>query len=415
MHLDKYLISLLLTTVFSFLVGLEVKSYIQSYHKESSNYFFGSTRTFAFVGILGFIYFKINLYAYITLLVALTLLYAILYLKRVKERSGESIVLFLVLLMVYSLGPISITNPIWMTSLIFIFIIFILNAKSKLHQFSSYINEGEIETLGKMVLLSAVILPLLPNQKVIPYIPISPFKIWLAVVVVSAISYLGYISQKYIFPNRGYFLTGIIGGVYSSTATTVVLARKAKDIEKNPVINAAIIASTSVMYLRLIIVAAFFNLEVAKKLVLLYSLLFFIGISIAFYYLYKKDKRAINKDFVDNNPLELKTAFVFAILFIIMMVLTQYITSHYGASGLKIFSFLAGFTDVDPFVLSLVTGKYQLINQKEVIVAIMIATGSNNLLKAMYAVWFGSWTKVKDGAFWVFLLGVATIICALIL
>ncbi len=411
-NIDKNLIDFAITIVFSFLIGLEVKTYKNNFHENTTKYFFGSARTFTFVGMLGFIFYHIDLYAYLIVLASLTLLYSMFYYQKL-QNNKQSIVLYLAMLIVYSFGPMVVNYPIWMVSLIFVLVIFILNAKAGIQNFSSYFNKQEFETLGKMVLLSAVILPLLPNKEVIPYIPISPFKIWLVVVIVSAISYGGYIAQKYFFPSKGYFLTGLIGGIYSSTATTVVLARKAKLTEKNPVIDSAIIIATSVMYIRLIIVAFIFNTNIAKDIALPFFVFFILGGIISLYFLYAKKKRDINHDFVDSNPLELRTAFIFAFLFILMMVLTKYITTVFGGAGLKIFSFVAGFTDVDPFVMSLLTGKYT-ITQNEIFSAILIAAGSNNLLKAIYALWFGGWKKTYKSALSILFLGIGTILWSFI-
>jgi uncharacterized membrane protein (DUF4010 family) len=264
-----------------------------------------------------------------------------------------------------------------------------------------------------MVLLSAVILPLLPDTKVIPYLPISPFKLWMAVVVISGISYGGYLVQKYVFPSKGYFLTGIFGGTYSSTATTVVLARKAKKSENNnSVITAAIIAATSMMYLRLIVVALVFNAAIARSLVLPFIVLAAGGLLIAVFYMKSESQSRVRTDFVDKNPLELGTAFLFAVLFVVMMVLTSFVMQHYGSNGLKVLSFAVGFTDIDPFVLSVLTGKYSVAGT-EFSSAIMIAAGSNNLLKAVYAVWFGGWKGGIHSAVWIASLGLVTIVWAL--
>ncbi len=411
MNISADLVNLIVTVAFSFLIGLEVKTYRIQYHDDSTKYFFGSARTFTFVGMLGFIFYKVDFAAYLAVLAGLTLLYALFYYQKLLNHK-QSILLYLVMLIVYAMGPLSVKFPIWMTSLIFVLIVFTLNAKKSIHKITKDFNPYEIEILSKMVLLSAVILPLLPNKDVIPYIPISPFKIWLAVVVVSGISYGGYIAQKYFFPHKGYFLTGIIGGVYSSTATTVVLSRKANKTGRNPVIEGAIIVATSVMYLRLIVVAAIFNFSIAKSIALPFVLFSAIGVIISLFFLYSKKKRDENNEFVDANPLELGTAFIFAALFIFMMVLTQYITNQYGSLGLKIFSFVAGFTDIDPFVLSLVTGKFS-VSSKEIVDAVMVAAGSNNLLKAAYALWFGGWRNTYKSSLWVALLGIFTIAWAL--
>lgn len=414
MNLSPDLLHLIITTVFSFLVGLELKTYRQQFHPNTERFFFGTARTYTFIGILGYLFYRIDtdrLSTYIAVLAALSLLYAILYYHKIREGKA-SILPYVIMLCVYAFGPMTQILPLWMPALLFVLIVFILNAKQPLQRFSSDINMHEFETLGKMVLLSAVILPLLPDTRAIPYLPISPFKIWLAVVVISAISYGGYLVQKYFFPSRGYFLTGIFGGTYSSTATTVVLARKAREAGDNPIIDAAIIAATSMMYLRLIIVAMVFNLTVARSIALPFVIMALFGIVCAFFYIRQGKKNPADTDFVDKNPLELGTAFLFAILFVVMMMGTHFVTTHYGKSGLELLSFAVGFTDIDPFILSLLTGKYT-VAQTELVSAIMIAAGSNNLLKAAYALWFGGWKGGSRSAFWVALLGIATIAWAL--
>jgi len=412
MNFNPELVHFLVVTAFSFLIGLEVKSYKnQKDEPKSENYFFGDVRTYSFIGILGFILYtldKENLLLYGGGFFSLSLLYAILYYKNLLE-GKRSILLFIVMLLVYSFGALIQTQPLWMSALLYVSIVFILNSNKEVERYAKEINISEFETLGKMVLLSAVILPLLPDTKTIPYIPLSPFKIWLAVVVISGISYGGYILQKYFFPSKGYFLTGIFGGSYSSTATTVVLARKAKQLEGLTLIDAAIISATSVMYLRLIVIALLFNFEIGKMLILPFGALSLVGFVISAFYLKNPKEKKEHPDIVDKNPLELKTAFVFAFLFVAMMILTKYVTQDYGKAGLEILSFIVGFTDIDPFVLSILTGKFS-VTSLQITAAIMIAAGSNNLLKALYALWFGGIKNSYKSALWIAILGVITIV-----
>ncbi|MEN4053188.1 MULTISPECIES: DUF4010 domain-containing protein [Sulfurimonas] len=416
MNLNPELLHFLVVTVFSFLIGLEVKSYRSQFtNAESENYFFGDVRTYSFVGILGYVLFLLEsttLLLYLAGFFSITLLYAILYSRNLLEKK-RSILLYIVMLLVYSFGALIQTQPLWMSALLYVSIVFILNSNRGIEKYVKNINISEFETLGKMVLLSAVILPLLPDTKSIPYIPLSPFKIWLAVVVISGISYGGYILQKYFFPSKGYFLTGIFGGSYSSTATTVVLARKAKHLGGRNVIDAAIISATSVMYLRLIVIALLFNFEIGKMLLLPFIVLAVFGFTVAAFYLRNTQERKEHPDIVDKNPLELKTAFIFAFLFVAMMIITQYVTEDYGKVGLEILAFVVGFTDIDPFVLSILTGKFN-ITSIQITVAIMIAAGSNNLLKALYALWFGSVKKSYKSALWLAVLGVVTISLGLV-
>jgi len=162
------------------------------------------------------------------------------------------------------------------------------------------------------------------------------------------------------------------------------------------------------MYFRLLIVALVFNVSVAKVLVAPFIVLALLGVVCALYYLKQGSKTKIKPDYVDENPLELGAAFLFAGLFVLMMLITHFVTLHYGNSGLRVLSFAVGFTDIDPFILSLLTGKYT-VGQSELVSAIMIAAGSNNRLKAAYALWFGGWRGGSRSAFWIALLGVATI------
>ena len=415
MSIDPDLLHLLVVMVFSFLIGLEVKSYRnRSGDSAHEHYFFGDVRTYSFIGILGYFLFKIDpvsLLLYLAGFLSITLLYAILYRQNLREKK-RSILLYIVMLLVYTFGALIQTQPLWMSALLYVSIVFILNSNREVDKFVKEMNSEEFETMGKMVLLSAVILPLLPDTKSIPYIPLSPFKIWLAVVVISGISYGGYILQKYFFPAKGYVLTGVFGGSYSSTATTVVLARKARQLGGLDVIDAAIIAATSVMYLRLIVVAMIFNPQVGKSLILPFVSLSLLGALGALFYIKSSQKQTQHPDIVDRNPLELKTAFLFAFLFVGMMVVTNLVTQAYGKAGLEILSFVVGFTDIDPFVLSILTGKFT-ITSTQIVAAIMIASGSNNLLKAVYALWFGGLKNSYKSAVWLAVLGIVTIVLGL--
>ena len=244
------LIYLTIITAFSFLTGLELKTYRLSKNIQKTH--IGSARTYTFIGIAGFVFYKISLYFYIAGFVSVTILYAIhYYFKNKKERT--SIISFLLMAIVYSFGAlIQIYHQIWIIAFVFVLIVFILNYKSHMGSILNEISEKEVETLGKFLLLSAVILPVLPDTP-IKYINISPFKIWFVVVIISTISYGSYLAQKFIFKNKGYLLTGIFGGLYSSTAATVVLAKKALNLNAKgdilSIINSSIIIATSMMYL----------------------------------------------------------------------------------------------------------------------------------------------------------------------
>jgi len=407
---DIRLVHFALAAVFSFLIGLEIKTYRLRFHASETEHTIGSDRTFTFLGILGYLFWLIDGNLYIAGMAGFTLLFALFYLQQIRE-GRTSILIYLAALVVYTFGPLTEHFSLWLPSLVFVLTIFVLNAKQRLRQLSLNLNGQELETLGKMVLLSAVILPLLPRSKIGEFLPLSPFEIWMAVVIVSAISYGGYLAQNYFFKQKGYLLTGIIGGLYSSTATTVVLSRKSAELGNTPIVTASIVAASAVMYLRLVAIAAIFNLKVAELLILPFTGFFLAGGMIATLYALKRKTAGSDFELVDTNPLELGTAFLFAFLFMAMMAITQFVTAQFGSGGLHLLAFVVGFTDIDPFVLSALTGHYAL-DEKVIASAVMIAAGSNNLLKALYCVWFGGYRAGRVPAFWLAALGVGTVGCA---
>ena len=409
MQIHELLLHILPVVIFSFIIGLEVRAYLTKFHENDARVFFGTTRTYAFLGILGFILYEIepkNFSLFIVGFLSITFLYSILY-KKMLDTDKNSILLYIVSIIVYSFGPLIGIFPLWISALIFVLVIFLLNSKNRILTFHPKINIYELETFGKIILLSAVVLPLLPTDNNIPYLGISLYKIWLTVVVISTISYISYLVQKYIFPSKGVLLTGILGGAYSSTATTVVLSKKAQAVQDTNMFTASIISATFMMYLRLLIIAAIFNLEVLKVVATPYIVFGFITLIISFVYYKNATDEISTIETEDKNPLELGTAFVFAILFIVTMFITNFVVNNYGTTGLNILSFIIGMTDIDPFILALLTGKYN-IDAAAVASAMLIATGSNNILKAVYAVWFGK-KKAVSSAFWLIILGFLTI------
>jgi uncharacterized membrane protein (DUF4010 family) len=400
-------VQLIVIVVAGFLIGLEVKAYsINKSHKKE----IGSVRTFTFIALISYLFAKLNIYLYIAgyfALVGHMLLFY--YFKLKNERNG--ILLFLFITIVYSFGMLVVKFNIWFLLVVFVLLVFISNLNRTLENFYTKFNEEEIETFAKLVLLSGVVLPLLPHKEIAPFIPVSYFKVWLAVVVVSMFSYIGYFLKKYIFTETGYLLTGILGGIYSSTATTIVLAKKASSGATPYIFTSSIVVATALMYLRLLGITYAFNLEIAKNLTIPFVVLALITVGIS-YFMYKlsqkENKNSENIENSDSNPLELSTAFLFAFLFVTMAVLTHFVLKNYGDMGLNILSFIVGFTDIDPFVLSILSAKFN-VTISSASTAILIATGSNNLLKAVYSYAFSKNKAGKLSALYLTILGIITI------
>lgn len=402
---------LILVLLFSFLTGMELRDYHQQFHANDKQKSFGTIRTYAFTGLLGFVFYLIDPNLYLVGFVALTAIYLLLYWHKL-EAYQPSILNYLVWTITYSYAPLVMTQPLWVVASVFVISVLLLGSKVAIHAMAAKLDTSEITTLAKLVLLSVVILPLLPHEVINQWVPVSPFKIWLAVVVVSSISYLGYISQRYFFPNQGALLTGIFGGIYSSTATTVALSKKSIDYPRlSYKMTAAILVATGLMYLRLLGIAAVFNWQVALHLwqpMMLLAILIFIA---TFTFMHLEHRHGVQHQITKeehHNPLELKIAFVFAGLFVVMAVVTQAVTQYFGEEGLRYLSLIVGFTDIDPFVLSLLNGQYHTTTEM-IASAVLIAAGSNNLLKAVYAYILAEPKAGKYSATWLIIFGVITI------
>jgi uncharacterized membrane protein (DUF4010 family) len=396
---------LLVVVIAGLLTGLEIKEY--RVHNDALKEI-GSVRTFTFISLIGFVFFKIDFYLYMLGYAALVGHFLLFY--NVKLQSAKNgMLLFLMATLVYTFGVIITKFDIWFLIVMFISVIFIYNINRRFGHLYTMFDEEEIEIFSKLLLLSAVVLPLLPQENISELIPVSYFKVWLAVVVVSMFSYVGYILKRYIFKDKGYLIAGILGGIYSSTATTIVLAKKSVAGTTPHIFASSIVMATAFMYIRLLGITYAFNYEIAMHLLIPFSLLASITMVIAYYFYKKAEKNSANEndEIQDKNPLELSTAFLFAILFIVMSVVTHFVTQNYGNMGLSILSFIVGFTDIDPFVLSILSSKLDL-SVADASSAIMIAVGSNNFLKAVYAYAFSKNEAGKLSGAALFVLGLLT-------
>ncbi|HXP50169.1 MAG TPA: DUF4010 domain-containing protein, partial [Bacteroidia bacterium] len=249
-------------------------------------------------------------------------------------------------------------------------------------------------------------------------INISPYKFWLAIVVVSSISYFSYLLRKFVFPDTGILLTGVLGGLYSSTATTVILARKSKeDIDGNRIIGAMFLALT-MMYLRIFLLALFFNAQIATMLLPKFVVLIIISALIAFYFT-KIRKSAVKKGNEQiattehQNPLEFKTALLFGGLFIVFAIVTQFVIKTYGGHGVSVLAFIVGVTDIDPFIINLFQGKMS-IGADIITVAVLNAITSNNVLKLIYSLSLSDKSLRKELILSFGVLIAAGVVCVLI-
>jgi uncharacterized membrane protein (DUF4010 family) len=216
----------------------------------------------------------------------------------------------------------------------------------------------------------------------------------LAVVAISGLSYLTYLVQRYFPLKAGALLPAVLGGAYSSTATTVVLAKQLREApRRQPELTAGIAAAAAVVYPRLAVVIAFFNMPLSVALLPALASLFIVAAALAWW-----EWRGIESSYVGSlavppaNPLQLTTALIFAALFLAVSLVTAWVQSAFGQAGIFTLAAFVGTSDIDPFVLNLAQGGVSAMPLSAIAAAVLIAASANNVAKAGYAIAFGGLT-----------------------
>lgn len=381
----------IIISLLSLLIGLEQR---KQHIDVKVGGLFGTDRTFTLIGILGFILFVIDKNTKVMFIIggiALLVFLLIAYINKIRINQNYGITSSIIALITYSLAPLIYTKPIWLVLLVVVTVLIVAEIKEDLFKFSKNFGNDEFITLAKFLIIAGIILPLLSQKPFSADINISPYQIWLAVVAVSGISYFSYLLKKFVFPKSGIIITALLGGLYSSTATTIILAKKSKTGSDAIKTSAGIVLATGIMYLRILLLAWIFNSAVAKKLIIPFVILVSVSSVVSFLFFRKSDgEDNVVKMEQDKNPLEFKTAFIFGALFSFFAVITHVIVANYGNVGVNILSFIVGVTDIDPYILSLFQSENMKITIDTIVIATILATTSNSIIKMIYGIILGS-------------------------
>jgi uncharacterized membrane protein (DUF4010 family) len=320
-------------------------------------------------------------------------------------------------LLAYVIGPIALIEPPWVAVALTVAAVLLLGTREKLHRLIHLVPRDELLTAGEFLILIGIVLPLVPNTRVTSLTPLTPFGIWLAVVTICAISYLSYLLQRYGNLRNNALLPAVLGGAYSSTATTVVLAKRLRDA-KQPQgdISAGIVVATAIMYVRLGVVIAVFDRHFALALAPALAGLCAIGVALALYEWRRSQTRSPDSNLavLPKNPLQISTAAVFAVLIVVISVVSAWVRDEFGQSGILALSAVVGATDIDPFVLNIAQGGIAGMSIASLCAAVLIASSSNNVAKAAYAVGFGGMTAARRPAMMLLALALLGLVAAAI-
>ena len=270
----------------------------------------------------------------------------------------------------------------------------LLTFKGKLHGFIRNMSVDDIHVTLQFALVAAVILPLLPNRTIDPMGLLNPFQIWLMVVFVSGIGFSGYVLMKILGPSRGTNLMGILGGLASSTATTISFSSASREYPQMAEHYArGVILASTVMFPRVLFLILVIHPPLAYKVVIPFALMLLTGL--VFIFVSQKSKSSetttIHPEYKITNPLKLSTAIKFGLLFAFVLIVVEYSQKLLGTSGVYLASFLTGLTDVDAITLSVTRlAKNAQLSSDVAGMAVIIAALMNTVSKGAISYFSGS-------------------------
>jgi len=378
-------VKILLVLFLSFLIGLEREE-----HKAGNEqYSFGGVRTFPLIGLIGYAIALLSGAQLLPLTVGFAVVAGFLllsYRHKLAASTSGGITSEMSGLATYLVGALVSHEQYWIATTLSVASMFLLELKVALENLTKRIAPEEILTFTKFLLLTVVILPVLPNQSFGPF-EINPFKTWLVVVAVSAVSYGSYVIDRLTKGQGGVVLAAILGGAYSSTVTTVVMARRAAREDRPHLFSGGTLIACGVMYLRLAALLALFNRGLMFTLGPSFLVLAAIAVAAGWLWTRLPDPttKEIQREFHPRNPLEMRAAFLFALLFVGMLIATHLVVTYLGTAGVYSLAAVMGLADVDPFIMGMTQSAGGITALQVASVAILIAAASNNLVKGIYA------------------------------
>jgi uncharacterized membrane protein (DUF4010 family) len=378
-------LKILLTLFLCFLIGLER----EEHRAGGQRYSFGGVRTFPLIGLIGYALALLSGTQLLPLTFGFGVIGAFLWLsyKHKLETYNEAGVTTEVSgLVTYVIGALVSRDQLWIATTIAVISMLLLELKEFLENLTTKIPAVEILTFTKFLLLTFVILPVLPNREYSSF-AVNPFKAWLVVVAISGVSYGSYLLEKLSKGQGGVRLSALLGGLYSSTLTTVVMAKESKTAGTPHAYAGGIVIASGVMYFRFLALIGFFNLQLMDRLLVPFLILGAIGIAGGWAWSCLSDaaKEEAKLAHSTKNPLELGSAFLLGLVFLVVLVATNFALIHLGSKGIYGMAVISGLAPVDPFIMGLTQTAGNMTSMGLAVGGVIVAAASNNFAKAFIA------------------------------
>lgn len=400
------LASLGIALALGLLVGLQREWKVQDQGSDDveKNEAAAGLRTFGLVGLFGglcaLLALEVGLWFVGIGFAAVVVMVAAAYYKHSGKIEGVGLTGEFALILTYAFGaavPLDYTGPAAAAAVV---TALLLSMKPVLHTIVAKMEEKELYATMKLLLISVVILPILPNRGFGPWEALNPFEIWWMVVLIAGISYVGYFAMKLGGARKGALLTGLLGGLASSTAVTLSLARATKERKIDPDGPAAgILAAGATMFPRMLVVAAALNGPLTRALLVPFIVMAALTY-LAAYLLWRRSTKSAKENGGDEeeeeeeglklmNPFQLKTALIFAVILTAVLLLGRALLEWLHESGVYLMSVIAGIADVNAITLWVSRMVPDSLDLQAAALALLIAAAVNSVAKGIMALVIG--------------------------
>ena len=379
-------------------LGLGLLLGLERERKRDAELLFGGVRTFALIALLGAIgaFLERELdqgWLVLVAFVAVGSLVVVSY-AMTAARGELGITTEITALLAFIVGALCGWSHVDVAAVVTVVCLLLLTLKDYLHRLARRVELADVEATLKFAVISVIILPLLPNETFgpPPFDVINPYKIWLMVVLIAGLNFLGYVLVKVFGDEHGLVVTGILGGLVSSTAVTLSFSQRSR---QEPAMSSAfvlaIVVAWTIMFLRVVVIVGMVNRSLAGGLALALGLMAAAGLLVSLVLWQRTRFHGRGVVTAGTNPFELGEAIKFGLLFGVVTLVAKAAEVYLGETGLYIAGALAGLTDVDAISLSM--ANLAATEPESLNVAgrtIVIAVVSNTLTKTGMAVFLGA-------------------------
>ena len=293
-------------------------------------------------------------------------------------------------LVVLAAGLFAGVGSVRLASGIIALLTLLLVEKSRLHALVQRIDDVGLRSGVRFAVMALVVLPLLPEGPYGPLGGIRPREIWALVLFFSGLSFAGYVARRVVGPGHGYFVTGLLGGLVSSTNVTFTFARTSRtDLAADRALAFGAVAANAMLYPRVLVATAILNAAVVPPLVpylvapaLVAALLAVVGA--------RRSPAAGAPDGPVRNPLQLGAALQMAVLFQAVLMAVHLVSNVWGQSGVFTSAAVLGLTDVDALTVSMARGVAATGSPAIAATAIAVGVLANTAMKLGLAIFFGA-------------------------